>query len=135
MSDTCTICVKAVLDSEEGIECDGRCKRWFHRECAKVTKSEYLRIAGNPSNKWYCSRTDSIEQDKNPQAHASNQLSSVIGKLDELLIKVNKIDGISKDIAAIKSEIASINSQVSALEPRVSDVEAKLIDISSGVVS
>lgn len=100
----------------------------------KVSKSEYLRIAGNSSNKWYCSRTDCIEPDKNPQALVSKQLSSVIGKLDELLIKVNKIDGISKDIADIKSEIASINSQVSALEPRVSDVEAKLIDISSGVV-
>lgn len=38
----CPSCVKTVFDTEEGIGCDGPCLRWFHRDCIKVTKSEYI---------------------------------------------------------------------------------------------
>lgn len=33
MANTCPICVKICLDSDEGICCGGACRRWFHRSC------------------------------------------------------------------------------------------------------
>lgn len=38
------VCFKEMLDSENGLECDGSCKRLFHRDCTKTPKSEFTQI-------------------------------------------------------------------------------------------
>ena len=63
--DTCYRCRKAVLDSEQGIECGG-CKFRFHAKCEKILKPTYTAIVNHGGNKdgsllvWYstcCART------------------------------------------------------------------------------
>lgn len=54
----CMLCFKEVLDSEDGLECNGPCKRWFHRDCTKTPKFEYAKISSNTNHKWYCNRFD-----------------------------------------------------------------------------
>lgn len=135
MPDTCAVCVKLVLDTEEGIECDGVCKRWFHRECCKISKAEYQRMSSNNNNKWYCSRTDCVDRSMLPLSLLTTQMNAVISKLDVLLGRVEKIDAISKDIADIKSDMSMISSQVSALEPRVAGVEERVTEIAGDVRS
>lgn len=41
---SCPVCIKTVLDFEEGVGCDGVCLRWCHTECINMSKSEYQRI-------------------------------------------------------------------------------------------
>jgi len=129
MANSCPICVKLVLDSEEGVGCDGACGRWFHRECLKMPKTEYQRLCGNNNEKWLCMRTDCVAPANQPLSLISAQMGSVISKLDTLLTKVKKIDGISEDIVGIKSQITEINAKFASLEPRITNVEDKVIAV------
>ncbi|XP_054280059.1 uncharacterized protein LOC128998090 [Macrosteles quadrilineatus] len=133
MSVTCPVCVKAVLDSEDGLECDGDCKRWFHRECIRMNKTEYNRLGNDGNIKWSCSRMDCVSFSSTPISQLSVQMTSVISKLDELLGKVNKIDDISKDVAEIRAEVSAVSSSLSSLEPRVTSVENKVDSISQNL--
>lgn len=91
MANTCLVCVKVVLDSEEGIDCDGICRRWFHRSCMSMSKTEYLRISGNTNVEWYCTRMDYLHTPNQPLTLLTIQMAVVLSKLDDLLSKVNKI--------------------------------------------
>ncbi|KAG8261250.1 hypothetical protein J6590_077907, partial [Homalodisca vitripennis] len=86
-SDSCPVCVKMVLDTEEGIGCDGDCQRWFHRECIKMSKAEYQSKCADTKNKWYCARTDCLGSSNQPFRLLSSQMSIVLTKLDDLLGK------------------------------------------------
>ncbi|KAG8244620.1 hypothetical protein J6590_019876 [Homalodisca vitripennis] len=129
MSSSISLCVKKVLDTDEGVSCDDACNRWFHRECLKMSKAEYLRLSGNNNEKWYCTRTDCTALTNQPLQLLTVQMSTVLNKLDDLLNKVSKIDEISKDIVGIKSEVTAIHNTLSNLEPRVSAVEGKIVEL------
>ncbi|KAG8241594.1 hypothetical protein J6590_083596 [Homalodisca vitripennis] len=129
MSSSCPLCVKKVLDTDEGVSCDDACNRWFHRECLKLSKAECLRLSGNNNEKWYCTRTDCTALTNQPLQLLTVQMSTVLNKLDDLLNKVSKIDEISKDIVGIKSEVTAIHNTLSNLEPRVSAVEGKIVEL------
>lgn len=135
MTITCPVCVKAVLDSEDGLNCDGDCKRWFHRECIKMNKTEYNRLSSDSNIKWLCTRTDCITASSTPMALLSSQMASVLSKLDVLLDKVDKIDSISKDVAEIRTEVSALSSSLALLEPRVSAAENNVETISQNLTS
>jgi len=126
MSTSCCICVKTVLDSDDGVQCDGACGRWFHRGCVNVSKAEYQRMSSNTNIKWYCGRTDCTDPSDLPINKIASQMSSVLAKLDDVLNKINKIEQISKDVSDIKDEVSTIKAGLSALEPRVTKVEDRL---------
>lgn len=126
MTISCPVCVKAVLDSEDGLNCDGDCKRWFHRECIKMNKTEYNKLSVDCNIKWLCTRTDCITASSTPMTLLSSQMASVLSKLDVLLDKVNKIDSISKDVAEIRLEVSAVSSSLANLEPRVAAAEDKV---------
>lgn len=135
MSTTCPICVKTVLDSEEGLGCDGECQRWFHRTCINMLKTEYVRISADTNIKWHCSREDCHALQNQPLIKLSHQMTSVLTRLDELLAKVSKIYTISQDVSTIKSEVSTIRDGLSALEPRVSIVEDRLSAVEEKVAA
>lgn len=54
----CPVCATLVLETDKGIGCDGLCLRWFHRDCMKIPKSEYAKLAVVTSLKWHCTRAD-----------------------------------------------------------------------------
>lgn len=43
--DVCIICMRKVLDIEEGLQCENVCARWFHCDCMNITKSYYNNLA------------------------------------------------------------------------------------------
>lgn len=129
MNTSCPICVKTVLDSEDGVNCDGPCQRWFHKTCLNMSKTEYQRISSNTNVKWYCSRTDCVDNSGQPLNILTSQMTSVLNKLDDLLGKVGKIDEISRDVTDIKTEMCTIKAGLSALEPRVTMVEDRVASV------
>jgi hypothetical protein len=120
----CPVCVKLVLDSEEGIGCESKCLRWFHRDCIKMPKSEYTKFCGNKALKWSCCRADCSPEDANPLAKLSAQLAGLIQSVSHL---------------ATKDEVASINNGIDKLresiELRLSNVEARMDDLEDKVRS
>lgn len=135
MSTSCPVCVKVVLNTDDGIGCDGPCDRWFHRECVSMNKTEYQRISGNTKLKWYCTRTDCVDTSNQPLAVLTHQMTSVLAKLDNLLGKINKIEEISRDVTDIKNEVATIRTGLIDLEPRVDRVEDRLSSLEKQITS
>lgn len=54
----CVVCGKCVIENDEGIECENKCKRWFHIACVKISKTEYRDYQNKRSKVWKCNRDD-----------------------------------------------------------------------------
>lgn len=53
----CGVCMKEVGNEDEGILCELRCQRWFHRECTGLTKVAFDLLQSAPENVvWACDR-------------------------------------------------------------------------------
>lgn len=126
MSASCPVCVKAVLDSEEGVACDNACQRWFHRECLKMSKTEYQRISGDNNVKWYCTRTDCIVPSAQPQYQLLNQLIMLTEKISVLSDKVDSLTSLPLKVDNLIAEVDNLNRNLSTLEKRVGDNESKV---------
>lgn len=97
----CVLCFKEGLDSEDGLECNGHGKRWFHRDCTKTPKFEYAKISSNTNHKWYCNRFDCKTAVASPfdrlletLANLSDQITTLSGKVDSLGTLPAKVDSI-----------------------------------------
>lgn len=123
---SCPLCVKAVLDSNDGVSCEASCQRWFHRECIGMSKAEYQRISGNNKVKWYCSRTDCLPPSNQPQDLLLKQLSLLTEKITELSNKVDALTSLPAKVDNLLSEVDTLNTNVLHLEQRVSDNESKV---------
>lgn len=121
----CPVCVKKVIDDEEGLQCDNPCNRWFHRQCTGVSRTEYSKIAGNSAFKWYCTRADCLPQGP-PPADIPKILSTLISKVDGLATMVNKLSDVPNDTKIIKSEIRSIQEKLNTIEPKLVDLDKRL---------
>ncbi|KAG8338033.1 hypothetical protein J6590_009310 [Homalodisca vitripennis] len=126
MANSCPVCIKSVLDSEEGIGCDGACMRWFHRECIKMSKSEYQRISGNNNVKWYCLRTDCLQSSNQPFNLLLNQLTVLTDKISDLSVKVDSLTSLPAKVDNLIAEVDRLNKNLSHLEQRVNLNEAGL---------
>lgn len=135
MTASCPVCVKSVLDSDEGMGCGGACQRWFHRTCINMSKADYQRYCGNNTLHWYCSRTDCVDTANMSLTQLSSQMTSVLSKLDKLLGQAKKIDEISKDVSEIKTELSTIRDGLSDLEPRMDSVEERVVNIETQLKS
>lgn len=132
---SCKVCMKLVLDSEEGIVCDSKCDRWFHRACVNITKTDYTLLTKDTSRKWFCNRVDCLPSTVDPMAALTATLEKLVSKIDSWSDKINKIDEVSSGIEDIKSDIGLIRQQISSIEPRVSANEAKIDSLTSAVDS
>lgn len=122
MSASCPVCVKGVLDTEEGLGCDAECERWFHRECVKVSKSEYQRFSNDNSIKWYCHRTDCKKTVADP---IDAKLDAILSKLSSLATKTE----LSEGLQLIKQDLELVTSKLQELEPRLAYVESEISTI------
>lgn len=124
---TCPICIKLVLDSEEGIGCDGACQRWLHRECLGISKTEYQRICADNKLKWYCSRTDCVQSSDQPQNLILSQLTLLTAKITDLADKVDVLISLPAKVDNLVSQMEGLNKNLSQLENRLSVNESKVI--------
>ncbi|KAG8281915.1 hypothetical protein J6590_049038 [Homalodisca vitripennis] len=124
---TCPICVKTVLDSEEGIGCDGVCQRWFHRECFEYAKNDYNRICADNKVKWHCSRTDCIQSSDLPQNLILKQLTILTTKIADLADKVNSLTSLPAKVDSLVCKVEGLNKNLSQLESRLSVNESKVL--------
>lgn len=133
MSDiTCPVCLIDVLDSENGIACERLCKRWFHADCVRMSRSEYAKYANDSKKKWFCNRADCTPKDENPLTKLSNQLAGLIQSVSQLATKdeVNSINnGIEKLRESIETRLTNVESRVEDLENKVKSLEKD--DVSS----
>lgn len=98
MSTNCSLCVKVVLDAEEGVFCDADCEWWFHRDCLRMGKTEYQRISADNNIKWECNRTDCKKFTADP---IHDKLDAILKHLSSFATNVE----ISEGIKLIKQDL------------------------------
>lgn len=126
MSISCPICVKKVLDSEEGVQCDEICQRWFHRECLKMSKSEYQHISNSNDVKWYCTRTDCFNLTSQPQNQLLDQLKILTNQISDLTGKVNSLTSLPSKLDSLINDVDNVNKNLLSLDKRVSENESRI---------
>lgn len=129
----CPVCVRKVLDSDQGLQCDSDCDRWFHRECVKVTKADYDSYAKNAKNSWKCTRADCLPVADSPLqkltdivATLATQVGTLSTKLDDLKIVKEGIENIAEDLKGISVRLSSLEPRVAAVEERMDGIEEAL---------
>ncbi|XP_003385401.1 PREDICTED: pygopus homolog 2-like [Amphimedon queenslandica] len=50
----CGICFEEVKDEDEGILCESGCDKWYHRQCAGMSKNAYDLLTREDSAEWAC---------------------------------------------------------------------------------
>ncbi|KAG8313766.1 hypothetical protein J6590_108086, partial [Homalodisca vitripennis] len=80
----CPVCIKAVMDEDDAIQCDFTCQRWFHIKCIGMPKAEYSKYSSNNNMKWPCSRLDCSALAKHSPSDVWDKLNTMIGKIDAL---------------------------------------------------
>lgn len=132
-STACQVCMKLV--SDEGIQCESSCARWFHSACVNITKSEYTRLSKNPKEQWKCNRVDCKPASDNPIVALTESVNKLMIKIDSWSDKIEKINEVSVGIETIKTDIGHIKDQLAKLEPRVSVNETKIEHLSTAIES
>ena len=56
-SSTCSVCVKVVLDGDQGIACDS-CHDWYHLVCQGIPEILYEHMGDIPGMRWFCRNCD-----------------------------------------------------------------------------
>ncbi|KAG8331079.1 hypothetical protein J6590_048519 [Homalodisca vitripennis] len=82
---TCRRCMKIVLDSEDGIQCDSRFGGWFHRGCVDVSKNEYSQYMKDVYKKWNCNRVDCKPHTDNPIIALTLSVNKLMDKVELVL--------------------------------------------------
>jgi len=124
----CTVCYKKVLD--RGIECDDKCKRWFHPECIRMSGAEYKKYADGVNKVWKCGRVDCLDS-------IDTQLStqSLSAQFNDIISRLDRLAGVPKDISEMKAEVTVISEKLSVLELRIVHVEKRLDDLEANLVT
>ena len=75
----CPTCNTTVEDDQSillSLGCDGPCQKWFHRDCAGLSQSEFQRLQGNDDEMWFCINCAShIAQRNNSDVTMNNMVS------------------------------------------------------------
>lgn len=128
---TCVPCCKKVINTDEGLQCDGPCDRWFHRTCVGISKADYLKIAGDNAVKWFCTRVDCNTA---PSVSSLNTiLSALAQKIDDLSAKVDRLNDLPENVKRIQDDVKAIHDKFEQLEPRIERLEHRVSDIESRV--
>lgn len=126
MAHSCPVCFKTVLSSEEGIQCDAHCSRWFHRTCLNMTKTEYRRFADDTNLKWTCDRVDCVDSSNQPQNLLLNQLTLLTSRISELTNKVDQLTSLPAKVDSLIEEVDNLNRNLTTLESRVCCSETRI---------
>lgn len=138
----CPICVKLVLDEEEGIQCDSDCQRWFHVKCLGMPRGDYAKFSADLNLKWNCNRLDCTVPTMQSNRDIGDMLNMLIAKIDDLGSKVSsllplpgKIDEMERKIDSINVKLDTLESRIERNEDRIEQLEHKLADVHSSNVA
>lgn len=56
----CGRCHRQVIDTDEGIQCEAGCERWFHRTCSGLESFAYELLMREPQAQWCCDACDAV---------------------------------------------------------------------------
>ncbi|KAG8294640.1 hypothetical protein J6590_098751, partial [Homalodisca vitripennis] len=122
----CLVCMKVVLDTEKGIQCEKECGRWFHSHCINVTDTEYRKLATDNKVKWFCNRVDCTKPNQHPLNQMFSRFDVVASQMALVLTKLDNLKDFPANIGAIKDELASVNEKLNNFEPRIADIEKRV---------
>lgn len=122
---TCKVCMKEVLDSEDGMQCDSDCQGWYHIKCVGIPKSDYAHYSRDVNKKWHCQRTDCHPPTAAPYNLLMNKMDELLAKFSNLATK-DELKCISEGISDLKTDVGLLNDRVSAFEPRLQAVEGDI---------
>lgn len=131
----CVICMRKVLDTEKGIQCDKKCDRWFHVSCVELTDTEYAELSSNTKKKWFCNRVDCVSLNNHPTNTLNSKIDEFSEKMDNMLDWMKKLANIPSDIASIKKELKEVNQTLASLEPRLSGAEQRIDSLERDIKS
>lgn len=107
----CPCCVKKVLRSERGIQCEKDCDRWFHSVCINMPDSEYQKYSQDSKKRWQCNRADCLPKDKDSLSTLSTQMANLLKIAGKL---------------AMKEEVSAVNIGIEGLRNYLKDINKKL---------
>lgn len=81
----CGVCLRDVTNRHYGAQCS---RRWFHKDCAKVSSAEYTKLSSEEKNSWTC-RSDCVNN-QNP-ALLLSELQNLTSLVNNLVFKVDTI--------------------------------------------
>lgn len=125
---TCKVCVKKVLDSDDGMQCDSDCQGWYHIKCVGIPKSDYLQYSRDVNKKWHCQRTDCRPPTAAPYNLLMNKMDELLARFSNLATK-DELKCISDGITDLRTDIGILNDRVSAFEPRLQAVEGEIAQL------
>lgn len=131
----CPVCLTKVLDSDDGIQCDNRCERWFHIRCINMSKTEYGKYANDNNKKWLCNRSDCVSETDQPINQLINQMSDLCNKMSHIASVLDKMKDIPTDLADIKTDIKTLSNKFDTLEPRLSATEDRVTELENKLES
>lgn len=132
----CIVCMKSVLDSDDGLQCDEACQRWFHRDCVHISKIEYNQLSKDTRKKWYCGRVDCKIPQPDPIEALTTSVNALIKTISSWSDKINKIEEITdikNGVETIKTELVNISEDISKLKPKVAQNEADLSNLKTEI--
>lgn len=131
LNTACPVCMKVVLDSEKGIQCDRACTRWFHVSCIRMPDSTYNKYATNSNKLWQCDRVDCSGSNDQGQS-VSNQIAEILKRITDLPTK-SDLAAVSGSIDGVKGELEELRRTIGEFEPRLRTVEKRLDGIESQI--
>jgi hypothetical protein len=122
----CLVCMKKVLETEKGLQCENKCLRWFHAACVNVSDSEYRKLSADNNRKWFCARYDCIEPNNHPLSGLLSRFETMSTQMATIISKLDILTTVPADISAIKNELANVNEKLDNIEPRIVSSEIKI---------
>ncbi|KAG8308744.1 hypothetical protein J6590_102422 [Homalodisca vitripennis] len=153
----CPICDSMVLESDEGVLCDGPCSVWYHRLCMGMTADHYSKINKQAKGykTWFCpfyNGPKSFYNYKNDDLACKSPLHKITpGKtLDELTSELNQSklmteNEVENDLALklageignalldengqLKAEILHCKNEISVKESEIEHLSEKIVNL------
>jgi hypothetical protein len=120
----CGICLKEVTNRQMGAQCRGNCERWFHKDCAKISTTDYTRLSSDEKYKWECLRADCVPKGNDHYVQLLGELKKLSDAINNVSQKVDNIK--TSELAEIKTDIKSVTSKLESIENRLVTSEKRI---------
>lgn len=150
---SCAKCKKNInLRNGKPLQCDGKCKQWFHKACTSVSDAEYQEIQSVPDKFWFCipckdnrnkSRRSTINMADQPLLSTPNgiekvagpfNMESVIGRIESKLDKlicwqkevITEVRGIQNTLGELRTTTETLMDEQQQLREQNDELRRKV---------